>query len=117
MKSFFYSNWFALIIIIVLIGFDIAIHIPVINIECNYFGAMIGFVGVLATFVVISNYAQVKEIEKKFDKAIADTERRFNESLAEIEEKIERVNELVGEAKDYASLMQKLKGEGHLKDG
>jgi len=116
MKIFFCSNWFALILIILFVGFDIAIHIPIVNIESNYFGAMVGFIGVIATFVVIGNYAQVKDMERRFDKSIEDIETKVNESLIamrDIQDKTGEIAGLVGKASDYEPLIQKLKKEGY----
>jgi uncharacterized membrane protein (DUF485 family) len=38
---------------------------------------VLAFVGILATFVVVSNYAQVKEIEHKFEQKIDDIKEQF----------------------------------------
>jgi len=84
LKSILFNNWFVVGIIIILIGFDIFIHIPIIDIKCNYFSAMIGFVGVLATFIVVSNYAQVKEIERKTNTQLSIIKNDFNEKINKI---------------------------------
>jgi hypothetical protein len=92
LKKFFShcSSYWILGIVILLIGFDIAIHIPIIDIKCSYFGAIIGFVGVLATFIVVSNYAQVRDVERKTNKTIKDTEKKFKEELNEIKNEFNR---------------------------
>lgn len=66
-KKLLKHNWFIVGVIIILIGFDIYIHIPIVDIKCSYFGAIMGFVGILATFIVVGNFAQVKDIEGKFN--------------------------------------------------
>jgi hypothetical protein len=81
-----YASYWILGIVIILIGFDIAIHIPIIDIKCSYFGAIIGFVGILATFVVISNYAQVKEVKDEFAGKIGGLEKLID---GEISKRIE----------------------------
>jgi hypothetical protein len=75
------NNWYIVGIIIILIGFDIFIHIPIVDIQSSYFGAIIGFVGVLATFIVVSNYAQVKDIEKKFNERANKLELAFDKKI------------------------------------
>jgi len=74
MKNIFNNNWFIVFILIILIGFDIFIHIPIIDIESNYFAAIMGFVGILTAFIVIGNYAQVKDTENKFRDKTKDLE-------------------------------------------
>ena len=88
MKNILKNNWFIVGIIIVLIGFDIFIHIPIIDIKSSYFGAIIGFVGILATFIVVSNYAQVNNIEKKFDERI----KKYDTKISELDSKISEQN-------------------------
>jgi hypothetical protein len=65
------NNWLIVGVVIILLGFDFYCHIPTIDI--SNIGLVLSFIGVLATFVVISNYAQVHKIERKvenFDKEI-----------------------------------------------
>lgn len=40
---------------------------------------VLGFVGILATFVVVGNYAQVKDTERKFEKKIEEINRKLEE--------------------------------------
>jgi len=47
------------------------------NVETVSIGIVLGFVGILATFIVVSNYAQVKDIERKFDKKIKEVDKRI----------------------------------------
>jgi len=56
---------------IIILGFIFACLFPIIKIEGNEVSIVLGFVGVIATFIVVSNYAQVKDIEKKFNDKIS----------------------------------------------
>lgn len=51
--------------IIIILGIVLFSCIPAINTGDKYAGAILGLVGVLTTFIVVSNYAQVKDIESK----------------------------------------------------
>jgi uncharacterized membrane protein (DUF485 family) len=79
------------LIAIVALGFSIiSLFIDVIpytnwNVETVSLSIILAFVGFLATFVVISNYAQVDKIEKKFDKKTQEIkEKTSNEILGTI---------------------------------
>jgi len=41
---------------------------------------ILAFVGILATFVVVSNYAQLKDIENKFDKKIKEVQSKIDKN-------------------------------------
>jgi hypothetical protein len=58
-------KYWLILIIIVLLGIDICFHISPCTITDT--SIVLTFIGILATFVVISNYAQVLSIEKKFN--------------------------------------------------
>ena len=45
----------------------------------------VAVIGIIATFIVISNYAQVKDIENKFEKAIKDIKTEFGDKIKEVE--------------------------------
>lgn len=75
-----YTHWIIIVLLIILIGTDIFIHLPFISIESNYCAIILGFVGILTTFVVVSNYAQVKDIERTFEKKME----KINQKLEEI---------------------------------
>lgn len=83
-----YANWIIIVLLIILIGTDIFIHLPFISIESNYCAIVLGFVGILATFVVISNYAQVKDIERTFENKIDE----INNKMGTIDQKLEEIN-------------------------
>lgn len=77
----FVNNWFLLSIIIILILGIVLFHsIPVID-RGNDISLILSFVGILATFVVIGNYFQVKEIEEKFDKKTRNLEEQNKDIL------------------------------------
>jgi hypothetical protein len=60
----FWDNWFVWGIGIILLGAGLFFMIPVI--QDNYIGGILGFVGILATFIVVSQYIQVKEVKDEF---------------------------------------------------
>lgn len=62
-KEFLTSNWFLFFLLVILLGFDIYSRISFVCITNE--SIVLVFVGILATFVVISNYAQVKDLENK----------------------------------------------------
>jgi hypothetical protein len=85
-KSAIYSHWFLIGIIIILLGTIIVCLTPIV--EYNNFAVILGFVGILATMIVIGNYAQVKDIESKFDA-------KANSIKLEIEDSIQsKTNEI-----------------------
>jgi hypothetical protein len=79
-KKLLKNNWFIVGIIILLIGFDIFIRIPIVDIQSSYFGAIMGFVGILATFIVVSNYMQVKEIKDEFNARVGELDKAQKET-------------------------------------
>jgi hypothetical protein len=76
------SQYFLLGVIIILLGTIIFCLIPKIDISNNYVGIILSFVGIAATFVVVSNFAQVKDIEGKFESKVKEIEGR-NEQTKE----------------------------------
>ena len=61
----FKENWFLLGIITILLGSILFCLMPKMDITNNYIGVILGFVGVLATFIVVGNYAQVQQIRSE----------------------------------------------------
>jgi len=88
-KSIFSRNWYLIIIIIILLGVIIFCSIPKMDIENNYIGAILGFVGIMATFIVVGNYALVYQIRKDFDSSINNLELRIKE-FENIDENIKK---------------------------
>jgi hypothetical protein len=64
------------------------------------------FVGILATFVVVGNYFQVKDIERSFDEKVKGIERSFGEKLQGVEESIRRDAQRYVAANSSKSLLQ-----------
>ncbi|MDR0681791.1 MAG: hypothetical protein LBG15_08095 [Dysgonamonadaceae bacterium] len=54
------------------------------NVESVSISIVLAFVGILATFIVIGNYAQVKDIEKKFDDKMVDNSTNFDKKVTEL---------------------------------
>lgn len=88
----FASNYWLFGILIFLVGADICCHISCFVVTSE--SIVLTFVGILATLVVVGNYAQVKAIENKMDEKIQklefdllevkkikeDMDRKFNHS-------------------------------------
>jgi NADH:ubiquinone oxidoreductase subunit 3 (subunit A) len=83
----FKNHWFLIVILIVLLAVDICLKISpnVITKE----SIVLTFVGILATFVVVGNYFQVKEIEKKFDDKTNGLDSKINSNINVLKRKIE----------------------------
>ena len=89
-KSFICSYWFLTGVIIVLLGAILFCHIYKIT-NSNNTTIVLAFVGILATFVVISNYAQTKEVKddvkeqnKKIEYLLNDIEKKYAKIFADI---------------------------------
>lgn len=67
------------------------------NVEIVSISIVLGFVGILATFIVVSNYMQVKEIEKKFDGKTEKLDTMIMELKKEISTNSETKAELYSE--------------------
>jgi len=79
------KNYFIHGIVIIMLGFIFACFLPVIDVENNYLGIILAFVGIIATFIVVSNYAQVKDIENSFKSQIEAIENKFAKNVEKIE--------------------------------
>jgi len=86
-KSFICSYWVLIFIIIILLGAILFCHIYTIT-DSNNATIVLGFVGILATFVVISNYYQVYQIKQNIDVQIKATEKNFLKIQKDTEYKI-----------------------------
>lgn len=73
-----------LTIIVILICITFRFSVPFGKIDND--GLVIAFIGVLATFIVIGNYAQISHIEDKFEKAIDDYEKTIYGYKKDIED-------------------------------
>lgn len=76
-----YSHWFLWGIVIIILGIILVTQTPTLDYNQNYIAVILGFIGVLATFIVVSNYAQLKNTENTIEKI-----------KTEIDEKISIVN-------------------------
>jgi hypothetical protein len=79
------SQYIPLGLIIILLGIDICMHISDTVIKDDHI--ILVFVGILATFVVISNYAQVKDVKYEFSKQIKGAndilEKKINDRISD----------------------------------
>ena len=92
MKKFFEycASYWIVGIVIILLGIDICCHIKsgVIVFESDHI--ILTFVGILATFVVVGNYAQVKEIESKVNTKVNN----IDSNISKIENIVSEVDEI-----------------------
>jgi len=72
-KEKYRFHWFLWGIVIILLAAIFCSQIPYLQIKDNYVGLTIGFIGILATFVVVSNYAQVKEVKDEIDAKVKES--------------------------------------------
>lgn len=80
------NNYFAWgVVIILILGIILFNSIPVIS-NPNDISLVLSFVGILATFIVVGNYLQVKDVEKKFDESIKIVEKKLDESIKKSED-------------------------------
>lgn len=81
-----YQDWkevIAIAIVAVLLGAFYTL-IFTNRIDCSGDGSIIGFFGILATFVVIGNYAQVTNIKNQVDKDIMDIRNHVDDEITKI---------------------------------
>ncbi|MDR0754579.1 MAG: hypothetical protein LBF04_04240 [Prevotellaceae bacterium] len=100
-------DWFLWGILIILLGAILFFLIPVI--QENYVGGILAFVGIIATFIVISNYMQVKEIKGKYSNTVKEIEDRYNNTVKDFNEKFVNIgNEIrnmqIGLSMSYAAI-------------
>jgi uncharacterized membrane protein YgaE (UPF0421/DUF939 family) len=80
------NYWFVLSLIVIL-GLGIVLFYNICEIkEERYVGFILGFVGVLTTFIVIGNYAQVIEIRNEFKEKVEDLRTEFNNSIDKLKD-------------------------------
>lgn len=80
-----------------MLGVSIALNINEIVIGSE--SIVLTFIGILATFVVMSNYAQVKDVERKNEEQVKELERKNDATKVELKKYIE---EKTKEAKNIA---------------
>ena len=81
--SLFANNWL-LGVLILLVGADICCHISYVVIENVHI--ILTFIGILSTFVVVSNYFQVKEAERKFEEETRELRKEFDKKVIDLKE-------------------------------
>ncbi len=74
------ANYWLTIILIVLVGVSIAQHCNKTLVTDS--SLVLTFIGILATFVVVSNYAQVRDVEKKCDERIKELSDKLDKILS-----------------------------------
>jgi hypothetical protein len=116
-KGLLFNHWFLWGIIIILLGTIIFCLIPEMDITDNYASVVLGFVGILATFIVISNYAQVKEVKDESSAQITsikdNLEKEYKKRITElnnsVDEKIEDLTATVNVLKTTVAILAKNK--------
>lgn len=58
---------------------------------------IITFIGIIATFIVISNFSQVSEIKNDFNQKINEQNKDFSDKVAKIDEKIVEIDKIFDE--------------------
>lgn len=67
-----YHHWFLWFIVIIVLLAILATQIPKIDISSNYVAVVLGFVGVIATFIVVGNYMQVKDVKDQYSAKVEE---------------------------------------------
>lgn len=88
-------------IVIILFVVLICTQIPYFQVDNNYVGLVLAFVGILATFVVISNYSQLKTMEDKH-RAMDD---RFEDVFEELEESNKNMTVSINDATVFTDVV------------
>ena len=102
--SLFANNWL-LGMLILLVGIDICCHISYSVVESE--NIVLLFVGILATFVVVSNYIQVKEAERKFEYTSENMREDFNDKINDLNTDInQKFGEIVKAFKEDGDRLQ-----------
>ncbi|MDR0605994.1 MAG: hypothetical protein LBG80_17030 [Bacteroidales bacterium] len=86
-KELFNKYGFLLwVVVIIISGFFLFSQIPVI--QENYVGGILAFVGIMATFIVVSNYMQVVHIKSDFEKKVEELNEFQKNKISEIHDDI-----------------------------
>jgi hypothetical protein len=91
------SKWFLMGIIIILLGWIVFLHFYTVT-DINNVTLILAFVGILVTFVVISNYVQVRDVKEAFENKINVVDERGTR-IIKIENKVEILEKNVNEIK------------------
>jgi hypothetical protein len=104
------SNWFLFTISIILLGSSVWLNISHIIIDNQ--NIVLGFIGIIATFVVVGNYFQVKEIEGKFESKTKEIERQFEKKVEDIETKTKEIEgKFESKTEDIEGKFEKIREE------
>ena len=91
------TNYICLFLIISSIAFVFWIlsigTIIFFNLTISLESTVLTFVGILATFVVVSNYMQVQDVKREFSNEVKKMNNDFEEKLEKINEKINEINQ------------------------
>jgi len=77
-------------IVVTVIAFSFAFTSSYFALKIDLNDTILMFVGILATFIVVSNYAQVKDVEKKVDQ-VKDEIKFINKTVDDLYSKIDNV--------------------------
>ncbi|MDR2066144.1 MAG: hypothetical protein LBP85_10620 [Prevotellaceae bacterium] len=97
-------------IVIILLGAIFFSQIEYFKIRDNHVGLVLGFIGVLATFVVVGNYVQVKEVKNDFVAESAKSEKK----IEALEDRIEKLHESMSNAHDTIKELRNLGDKAEL---
>ena len=79
-----------------MLGAILFASLPCMQIDNNYVGLILAFVGIIATFVVVSNYSQIKDIEYnvygKLDGIIEDNTQKLKKLEEKTDNKIHEID-------------------------
>jgi hypothetical protein len=84
-RAFLSSPYLWVGVIIILLGAILFALLPCMQFDGNYTGLILSFVGIMSTFVVISNYAQVKDVESSTMERIRELENKNTTLIARLE--------------------------------
>jgi hypothetical protein len=106
-----FNNYWIIVIIIALMCIDICCHISWNIIESDHI--VLTFVGVLATFVVVSNYSQVKEVKDESNVRISDIknelDHKYDKRMTELSDNVNSLSAMVGALKTTLDILAKSK--------
>ena len=108
--NYFYLKIFIILVICVIVFWVLAVlihHYYSFNIDINHI--VITFIGVIATFVVISNYFQVSSIEKRMEFKIneySDVIRNISRHIEQLGSKINEFDNAIHNVNQHVKLLQ-----------
>jgi hypothetical protein len=100
-------------LVVILLGIDVCCHISY-NCVIENVNYLFAIIGILATFIVVGNYMQVKDIEGKFEAKNEEVKTVFESQIKGIEGKFEeerkKINEeFMSKADDFESDITEIK--------